>query len=408
LRENNPVAAKKRFEQILKTDKGNTQAMLGLAGLAAGAGQEQEYLGWIEKAAKVNPPALQPRILLAKYYLGKSQTQKAMAIAREAQTAFPKQPAAMELLGNVQLRAGEKDNALVTFKRLAEATPNSPMAYLNLASVQAKLGQVDASRASLKKSLALAPRNLEAQVALIALEARAGKFGDALGVAQEIKAQNPRSPLGATLEGDVYMSQKQYPMATKAYEQAWNLGQSGPVAIKRHQAMSQAGHVREADSLLQQWMATHPKDVETGLYLARAYTSRGDRKQAIDQYLVLLKGDPKQVAALNNLALLYQEVNDPRARVTAEKAYQLKPDSPEVADTFGWILLQQGETKKGTEIIQKASSMAKDNPEIRYHLALALSKAGNTAQARKELQKLLGAGVPFPQREAAQKLLQTL
>lgn len=408
LRKNNPVDARKRFEQILNTDKDNTQAMLGLAGLAAGAGQEQEYLGWIEKAAKVNPPALQPRVLLARYYLGKKQAQKAMAIARESQTAFPRHPAALELLGNVQLQAGDNDNALVTFKRLVQATPTSPMPYLNLASVQARLGQVDASRASLKKSLALAPRNLEAQVALVALEARAGKFSDAMGVAQEIKAQNPRSPLGATLEGDIYMSQKQYPMAAKAYEQAWNQGQSGPIAIKRHQAMSQVGHVREADSLLQQWLATHPKDVETGLYLARGYTSRGDRQQAIDQYLALLKGDPKQVAALNNLALLYQEVNDPRARATAEKAYQLKPDSPEVADTFGWILLQQGETTKGTEIIQKASSMAKNNPEIRYHLAVALSKAGNTAQARKELQKLLESEVPFLQREAAQKLLKTL
>ena len=408
LRENNSSAARARFEQILSNDKNNIQAMLGLAGLAAGADTEQEYLDWIEKAAKVNPPALQPRILLAKYYLGKNQTQKALAIAREAQTAFPKQPAALELLGNVQLRAGEEDNALVTFKRLAEAAPNSPMAYLNLASVQAKLGQLDASRASLKKSISLNPDNLEAQLALLTLEVRSGRFNDALGVAQKIKEQKPASPLGSVLEGDIYMSQKQYPMATKAYEKAWNLGQSGALAIKRHQAMNQAGHAKEADLLLQQWIGVHPKDVDAGLYLARAYAARGDRKQAIDQYLALLRSDPKQVAALNNLALLYLEENDPRARATAEQAYRLKPDNPEVADTFGWILLQQGDKKKGAELIQKASSMAQDNPEIRYHLAVALAKTGNTVQARTELQKLLGAGAPFPQREAAQKLLNSL
>jgi putative PEP-CTERM system TPR-repeat lipoprotein len=408
LRDNDASAARKRFEQILSNDKNNVQAMLGLAGLAAAMGRGQDYLDWVEKAAKVNPPALQPRVLLTQYYLGKNQAQKALAIAREAQTAFPKQPAALELLGTAQLRAGEKDNALVTFKRLVEAAPNSPKAYLNLASVQAKFGQLDASRASLEKALSLNPGYLEAQLALITLEVRASKFNDAMVIAQEIEKQTPDSALGMVLEGDIYMSQKKFPMATEAYGRAWSLGQSGTLAIKRHQAMSETARVKEADSFLQQWIGSHPKEIDTRLYLARSFAKRGDRKQAMREYEALLRGDPNQVAALNNLALLYQEENDPRARATAGQAYKLSPDNPEVADTLGWILLQRGETKKGAEIIQKAASMARYDLEIRYHLAFALAKTGNSAQSRKELQQLLGSGKPFPQRGAAQRLLQSL
>lgn len=408
LRDNNPSAARKRFELILTNNKNNAQAMLGLAGLAAGMGKEQEYLDWVEKAAKVNPPALQPRVLLTKYYLEKNQAQKALGIAREAQTAFPNQPAAIELLGSAQLHAGEYDTALVTFKRVAEAEPNSPSAYLNLASVQAKLGQLDASRASLEKALSLNPVYVQAQLALITLEVRAGKFNDAMGVAEKIKRQNPSSPLGTVLEGDIYMSQKKYPMATAAYQRAWVLGQSGPLAIKLHQALSQASRLKEADALLQQWIEAHPKDIDTGLYLARTFTKRGDRKQAINQYQALLKGDPNQVAALNNLALLYLEENDVRARTTAEQAYRLKPEYPEVADTLGWVLLQLGETKKGAEIITKASQLAPNNPEIRYHQVVALIKIGNTTQARNQLKQLLESGISFQQREAAQALFKSL
>jgi putative PEP-CTERM system TPR-repeat lipoprotein len=408
LRDNNPSSARKRFEQVVAKDKNNIQAMLGLAGLAAGTGKKSEYLEWLEKAAKVNPPALQPRILLTKYYLSENQPQKALAMAREAQTAFPKQPAALELLGSAQLGAGENDNALVTFKRVVDAAPNSPAAYLSLASIQAKMGQLDPSRVSLEKALALNPAFLEAQLALLTLDVRAGKFNEALGIAQKIKTQNVHSPLGTILEGDVYMSQKQYPMAADAYQRAWSLGQSAALAIKRHQALSQTGHVKDADSLVQQWIATHPNDSDTRVYLARTYATRGDRKQAIALYEALVKGNPNHVAALNNLALLYLEENDARAQAIAEQVYKLKPASPEVADTLGWVLLQRGDTNKGLEMLQKASSIAKSNPEIRYHLAVAFAKTGDAAQARRELQKLLAPGTPFTQREAAQKLLQSL
>jgi len=408
LRENNAPVAKKRFEQILSHDKNNVQAMLGLAGMAAGMGKEQDYLAWIERAAKVDPPALQPRALLAKYYLGKNQTQKALAIAHEAQAAFPRQPAALELLGTAQLRSGDSDNALATFKQLVEAAPNSPSAYLNLASVQAAQGQLDASRGSLKKALSLNPGYLEAELALITVEVRAGRFNDAQEGAQRIKELAPHSPLGTVLEGDIYMSQKQFPMASAAYQRAWALGQSGPLAIKRHQALSLIGRVKEADTLLLEWIGAHPEEIDASLYLARAYATRGDRQRAIDQYEALLKSNPNQVAALNNLALLYLEKRDPRARTTAEQAYRLRSDTPAVADTLGWVLLQQGEAKKGTEIIRQAALLEPNNPEIRFHLAAAMAKTGQVAQARSQLKQLLDSGVPFQQREAAQALSKSL
>ena len=89
--------------------------------------------------------------------------------------------------------------------------------------------------------------------------------------------------------------------------------------IKRHQALSLGGHVKEADSLLAQWVTAHPNDAEAGLYLARTYSARGNRRQAINQYQALLRVVLNQIAALNNLALLYLEASESRARPTAER-----------------------------------------------------------------------------------------
>ena len=112
--------------------------------------------------------------------------------------------------GTAQLAAGENDNAVVTLKRLVDAVPNSPVAYLLLASAQAKLQQLDQSRASLEKALVLSPSYGEAQIALVMLEVRAGKYDDASEHCAEGEGAKSRSSLGAVLEGDIYMSKKQF------------------------------------------------------------------------------------------------------------------------------------------------------------------------------------------------------
>lgn len=135
---------------------------------------------------------------------------------------------------------------------------------------------------------------------------------------------------------------------------------------------------------------------------------KGESAQAISQYQDILKIEPGQLAALNNLALLYQRDNDPRARSLAEQASQLAPDNPAILDTLGWVLLQQGEIKTGSDIIHKAAQAAPGNPEIRYHLAVALARTGEIDRARKELQALLDSGLPFSQSAQARALLETL
>jgi predicted Zn-dependent protease len=86
----------------------------------------------------------------------------------------------------------------------------------------------------------------------------------------------------------------------------------------------------------------------------------------------VLKKSPDSVLALNNLAQLYHQQKNPRALSTAERAQKLAPESASVTDTLGWILVEQGETKRGLELLQQA--LAKDSkiPEIRYHLAVSI------------------------------------
>lgn len=335
LRENNPQAARKRYEAVLAKDKNNLPAIMALVKLAS---DKKEAASWLERAAQTNPSALQPRRLLAEHYLKNNEAQKALNLAREAQTANPDNAEALYLLGATQLATGETENALTSYQKLAHLAPKSPLAHYKLASVQAAAKNLDAAKSSLRLSLELKPDYLEAQAALISLELKIGKHAEALKIAQQVQQQKPMTPAGFLLEGDILIDQKQFNQATKAYEKAFALDKSGLIAVKRHQAQSLAGSVKDADTSLLQWLKGQPKDTAARSYMAQAYMTRGQDKQAIEQYQILLQGTPGNLLALNNLAWLYQRAKDPRALTVAEQAYKLEPDAAFITDTLGWVL----------------------------------------------------------------------
>ena len=408
LREQKSEAARKRFQDVLAVDENNVQAQLGLAGLAAAEGDDEDYVAWLVKAARVTPPALQPHLLLTRYYIGQGRVQEALAAAQEAQTAFPSHPEALELLGSVQLRTGDVTNARLSLEKAVAAAPNSASAHFLLASAQAKAGQRGASAESLKKALDLNPAYLEAQVALVMLEVESRRYDKALMIARQIETQHPDAPIGMVLQGDIFMAQRQPGTAAEVYELAWRQGPNSALAVKLHRALSISGSGKKADTLLKEWIDANPMDIEARFYWAKFLAERGERQEAIVQYQGILDQSPNHLSTLNNLALLYQEAGDARARSTAEEVHRLAPGNLAVADTLGWVLLQQGEVKRGAELILEASPLAAHSPEIRYHLAVALAKTGYPAKARRELQALLASDVPFGEREAARRLLESL
>jgi len=408
LKDKNPKAASERFKSVLANDRNNLQAMLALSQLAASQGHENEYVSWLESAAKANPGALTPRASLAHYYVKKKEPQKALALAHEAQTADPTSPFALHLLGTIQLAVGENENALSSFTQLTKLAPDWALAYYNLAAAQAATKDSVSARASLYKALELQPEYPSAQATLITLEALAGEPLKALKIAQQMQVQSPKSPVGFVLEGDVQMGQRKFTDAQRSYEKAFALRKGTLIAIKLYQARGFAGDISRAEAGLLQWLREQPDDVVARSRLAQAYMQSGRNKQAIQQYEVMLRNNPKNILLLNNLALLYQKEQDPRALATAEQAVNLDPRNASILDTLGWILVEQGKAGRGVEVLEKASSAAPKDPEIGYHYAIALAKSGENAKARKQIEALLSSGRKFPQEEQAKALLKKL
>jgi putative PEP-CTERM system TPR-repeat lipoprotein len=406
--ENNPDSARKRFETILDKDKNNVPAMLALADLAAAQKQESEYVNWLEKASKAQPSALTPKQGLIQYYLGKKDNRKALAVAKEAVAANQDNPEAINLLGATQVGTGDLRGAIDTFTRLTEKLKNSPDAYLHLAMAQAADKQTGAARASLEQALRIKPDHIPSEDALMRLELADKNPDGALRIARQIQTQQPKSPLGYDREGDILVSQRSYPRAIRAYEQAFAMGPGTLSLIKLHRALTLAGDAKSADQRLADWIKQHPQDLVARNYSAELYMLTKRNRDAIIQYEALLKANPNNVVALNNLANLYQREKDGRALVMAEQAIKLAPESPSVQDTLGWILVEQGQLQRGLDLLGRAAGKVPKAGVIHYHYGVALAHSGRKAEARKELEAALASDQKFPEREEAKLLLKSL
>ena len=278
-----------------------------------------------------------------------------------------------------------------------------------LAKVQIDTQQGEAARRTLRRAVDRHPRYFPAVASLAQLELAAGNAEGALSLAEHARKHQPDSPAGYALEGDVLMTQRHYAQAAKAYDEAAKRGNSGLLVIKTFNARRQAGPVSEAIGPLADWVEANPEDLRARSILAEGYYLDGKLKPAAAQYEAILQRRPNDVAALNNLAWHYSMLGDSRALETAERAYKLQPGDPQVADTLGWLLVQQGQDiDRAVKLLRGASQQVPQSPEIRYHLAAALAKRGDKQEAKALLDGLLESDVDFEGKAEAVKLHGTL
>jgi predicted Zn-dependent protease len=178
--------------------------------------------------------------------------------------------------------------------------------------------------------------------------------------------------------------------------------------IKQHQFLIAADLPDQANAVAAKWLKDNPKDTTVRLYLADVDLRKKDYKGAARYYKEAIAIQPDNTVALNNLAWVANELKDPAALGYAEKAYALAPGNAAVADTYGWLLVGKGDTKRALEILGKAAAAAPNSGEIRLHYAQALIKSGDKAAAKKELDAAVRLGDKTPVKAEAEQLLKSL
>lgn len=409
IEEKKPAQASERFKRILAKSPGNLGALMGQARIAQALGDRKEFVSYLGKAIEAHPDALEPVSQLTLYYMNQArQPELALEVAQKAAQANNGNPAFLDNLGQAQLGTGHKKDAIDTYTNVTNRSPNSAVAWYRLAWAQRVAGDMNAALKSLQKSIRLTPNYLDAHIALAGLYAAQGQQENALQEARAIQTLNPQAATGYNLEAELAARFKKPDASLQALARAYQVAPSSDTAATYHLALLRAGKSGQAEQVAQQWLKQHANDSVFRMYLAGLYLQKQQTSQAIAEYQQIIKATPNHVMALNNLAALLEEQNDPAAFGYAQRAYGLQPANPVVMDTYGWSLLQQGKIQEATPLLKQAAQAMPETPSMQYHWASALVKSGQISEARVQLQKLLTSPQRFGERDKASALLKSI
>ena len=409
LADRKPEEARKRFEALLAKDPKNVRALLALAELRAQTGgTEDEVAGLIGRAVSADATSVAARLVLISHYLRNKEPKKAVQAAQEALAVMPDRAELLDASGQAQLAAGDANQAVSAFGKLVQARPSVPEAYVRLASAQIAAKDPDSAAQSLKKALSLRPDMVNAQQMLVKLDMESGREADAFAVAREIQKQRPKQSIGYVLEGDINVAKKAWPQAIAAYRNGLKNAGTYDLVIRLDAVLRYSGNVAEADKTLNAWLRDHPNDREIRMYLAEAALGKKDWPVSAARYKEVLAFKPDDVLALNNLAYVAGQMKDPKALEYAEKAVKLAPGNAAVLDTYGMLLVDKGDSRRGVEYMQRATELAPASNGIRLNYARALIKDGQKPAAKKELETLAKLGDRFPEQAEVAKLMQGL
>ncbi len=401
-------AAEEWFNKILQQDAENLPAMLGMAQLAKIKNDKDETLKWLLAAYKSNPEKLQPSLLLANFYVSNGNVGNAMTILEPLKNKFPENPVLLRGLGLIQLTLKDTGSAIDTFYELISIEESNPEYHHLLAQAYAKSKELDKARQQWKRCLELKADYLPAEASLARLAIRKKDYKQARILVDGVKLRHSDSSIGHQLEGEIEFQLEHYKKANNAFKKGFEIKPSSALVQNIFRTHKQSGEIDQAFAALEQWLKDNPDDLGSVILLGMAYQEKGDANKALDVYEAARKINPENVVVLNNLAWLYQESNDDRAVETAEAALSLAKNNPEVVDTVGWVLMQNGQAERSLVLFQEAVLKAPDILAIRIHLAEAFIKVGRVGEARKELENLLNDNPEFPERTQAQQLLSAL
>jgi len=402
----NSFAAKDRYQAILKQYPEATQAMLGLSQIAIAEKDSKSAITWLLKATSAEPDAVRPRAQLIELYAVTGDLEKAFREAEGLSERHPENAEALEIYARMQVATGLKKEAELTYQNAVKYAGFTGGALLRIARDQIKLADYSGANLTLQKAAQTEFAD-RANAMLVRMKIKIDQAEDARTNAEKVLAHSPKSALGYNLLGEIAASQNNLADALAHFQKGFDQKNNTESLIGLYQTYSRMGEADKALKVMNAWMEDHPDDRFIRRNLAIGYLRAGKQESAQKEFEQLVADGEQGAVVMSSLARIYQLQKDSRARDFGRRALQINPGWPVALDTYGWILVTEGEAEQGLKYLREAVSRD-SNPLIRYHLAVALAELGRTGEARIELQTVLQSNSKQPWIESAKKLYESL
>lgn len=434
------AAAKESYQKAINLDPENSLAYYGLAKLAITDKQIDIAKDYADKLLSINEKSARPYLLLAEiadkneiehillngykkaqgniiaemrivsvlgaHYVNQNQPEKFLSLSKEMVNRYPDNNDILSILATAQDFNKQPLEAEQTLHKIITQDKHDKKHRILLVSLLSKHVNEEKEVLNLLDEIyQIDPKNPQPLVLKAHYLLKFKHYKTALDTANKIDQLFPTLAIGIQLKGDIYSVEQQLDKALEAYKQAYQINSNNKILMAMANILQSQNKQTEAIMLLKQELRKNDNNTTINFKLALIYQQQADYKQAEKHYNAMLTEQPDNALALNNLAWIYAQQNNPKSIKLAEQAYKNAPQSAAAADTYGYILIKQGELEKGLTILQKAAKAVPQANDIQYHLAEAYSLQGNKQKAISLLEPLTQREVSFPEKENAKQLL---
>ncbi|HEX5706438.1 MAG TPA: tetratricopeptide repeat protein [Pyrinomonadaceae bacterium] len=137
------------------------------------------------------------------------------------------------------------------------------------------------------------------------------------------------------------------------------------------------------------------KTTQALVVLASAQERAGDLKGSEDSLRRILKGDPNNATALNNLGYFLAERGErlEDARAMIQRAVDSEPNNPQFLDSLGWVYFKLGKLEEAERYLSEAARRNPHSVAIHEHLGDVMYSRGRGEEARAAWRKALSLSV---------------
>ena len=405
--QNRYADAIKDWKQLQIQQPNNPLPYVKLAEIAALSKQPTQSIALLNQAISKDPKLIATRIILAQYQVSLKQYADAQTTLKAALQVSPNNPQVLALSGQLEQLMGQKSAAVGTNKVLVQKYQQSGAAQFLLANSLYQNGDKKGAIAAMKRATELSPDVIQYRTSLINLQIQSGDNAGATATAHDF-GSNHKGPDADIMLAETLARLKRFPEAASVLVAAEKNDSDFRLQILDSQIAMDSGNRARAISVLKDWLTDHTSDLPVRMAYASVLLHTNDNSGALAQYEIILKSRDNIPEVLNNAAWLLKDSDSGRALTLVSKAAQLQPNSSDISDTLGLVLMKKGDAKGALPVLQRAHAIAPTNGEISYHLALALNALGQKSEAKQAIQAALAKDQTFLDAAEAKKLLQKL
>lgn len=343
--------ALKTINRVLETKPTWAEAVLLKAGVLIRLGEHQRVLELLSSAVENDPENLEIRLFYARKLVDEKMYDDARNQFSEILDQKPELPDALFAVGLLNLQLKTPGDAVEYFEKLIDINKRVDDAHYYLGQTRELEKDFEAAIKHYQE-VRTGSNYIEAQIRIASIYAEQGQVEAARSQLQSISANTLDIELRLILaEGEILRKAGRDQNAIDVYT----------VALQQ---------MPDNDSLL--------------YARAMTYEKLNNIEEAIKDFELIVKNDPKNPDALNALGytLVDMTTRIEEGKNLIERALSLKPDEPAIMDSLGWAYYRLGQHEKARNYLQRAFKKMND-PEIAAHLGEVLWVMGEQDEARK-------------------------